>query len=234
MPISLTAFASTALLLTVTSVALFRSGSRPLAYWLIGWSALAQGAFVQLLIPSLPAIEPMTPIFTAFVAPFMLLGAVAYSGRAEPCSVLIVTFVLAATRVAAYLIGARDFAISIALATEPMMAAAAAWLMLHPHPAASRPVTTSDRMLALGFTAYGGVEFFDAMSHARNDFGLANWIAWIAVAVPLGTLQIALHLDRVARTARRREDDIHAYSTRLEALAASPSTSSPSSTSAAA
>ena len=39
---------------------------------------------------------------------------------------------------------------------------------------------------------------------------------------PLATIQIALNLDRIGRSARRREDDIHAYSTRLEALATSP------------
>lgn len=220
--ISLAAFASTAVILTVTGISLFRNGHRSLAYWLFGWSALAEGAFVQLLIPSFPPIAPMSPIFTAVVAPFMLLGAAAHSGRREPAWVLVVSFVLGAVRVAAYLVGARDFAISIALATEPMLAAATAWLLLHPHPPASRPVAVSDRALALGFVAYGAVEFFDASSHARGSFGLANWIAWVGVAVPLGTLQIALHLEGVARTARRHEEDLHAFSTRLEALAASP------------
>ncbi|MFO0691619.1 MAG: PAS domain S-box protein [Myxococcota bacterium] len=218
----LTALASTSVLLTVTAVALFRNGIRALAYWLFAWSALIQAAFAQLLIPHYPEIAPITPIFSSFVAPFMLLGALAHTERADRPWLIPVAFVLAVTRVAGYLVGARDFAVSIAMATEPMLAFVAAWIIVHPPHGSQKKLVPSDYALCVGFSIYGAVEFYDAMSHARGSYGWSNWIAWVSLGVPLASLQIYIHLDRIGRSARRHEDAARANAMRLEMLARSP------------
>ncbi|MBK7952202.1 MAG: PAS domain S-box protein [Deltaproteobacteria bacterium] len=220
--LTLTGLASTSVLLTVTGIALFRNGLRALAYWLFAWSALIQGGLATLLVPHYPEIAPITPIFSSFVAPFMLLGALAHTERADRLWLILASFVLAVTRVSAYLVGARDFAISIAIATEPMLAFVAAWVMLQPPHGSKRKLVASDYALAVGFALYGGVEFFDAVSHARDSFGWANWIAWVAIGVPLASTQIYVHLDRIGRSARRHEDAARANAMRLEMLAQSP------------
>ncbi|MBY0399084.1 PAS domain S-box protein [Myxococcota bacterium] len=220
--LALTALASTSVILTVTGVALFRNGVRALGYWLFAWSALIEGGFVTLLIPHYPEIAPITPIFSAMVAPFMLLGTMAHTERPDRFWVVMVSFMLGVTRVAGYLVGARDFAISIALATEPMIAFSSAWIMLQPYHGSQRKLVASDYLLAAGFVLYGGVEFFDAMSHARGKHGWGNWVAWIAIGVPLASTQIYLHLDRIGRNVRRYEDDARANAMRLEMLAKSP------------
>ena len=221
--LSLVAFASIAVLLTMTSAVMYRMGIRPLAYWLLGWSALLEAGFVTLLIPEYPAIEAIGPLFSTFVAPLMLLGACAHTERPEPTWLLPASFFLAALRASSYLLGAPEHSTSIAMATEPMLAASAAWIILHPRrePASSIPI--NDRILAVGFLLYGAVEFFDASSRARNAFGWTNWIAWISVGLPLATIQIALHLDRFGRSARRYRDEARTSEIRLRALAASTS-----------
>jgi PAS domain S-box-containing protein len=216
--LSLVAFASTALILTIVSVLLFRLGIQPLAYWLIGWSALLESAVVTLLTTEYPEIEALGPLFSTFVAPFMVLGACAHTGREEPSWIIPVAFLLGAFRSASWLLGAPENAISIAMATDPMLAAVASWVIVHPRRDPAVPVALSDRILSFGFLAYGAVEFFDASSRAGGGFGWANWIAWIAVGVPLGTTQIAVHLDRFGRKARRDEDSARANEFRLRAL----------------
>src|SRR5690606_8291037 len=52
--VSLAAFASTAVIPTVTGISPFRKGHRSLACWHFGLGALAEVAFVQLLIPCFP------------------------------------------------------------------------------------------------------------------------------------------------------------------------------------
>lgn len=218
----LTALASTSVLLTVTGIALFRNGIRALAYWLFAWSALIQAAFAQLLIPHYPEIAPLTPIFSTFVAPFMLLGALAHTERADRLWLVLGGFVLAVTRVAAYLVGARDFAVSIAMATEPMLAFIAAWVVINSPPASQKRRVPSDYALCAGFCIYGAIEFYDAISHANGSYGWSNWIAWVALGVPLASTQIYLHLDRIGRSARRDADAARANAMRLEMLAQSP------------
>jgi PAS domain S-box-containing protein len=220
--LTLTAFASSSVILTVAGIALFRHGARALAYWLFGWSVLLQAGFVTLLVPQFPEIYPLSPIFSSFVAPFMLLGALAHSERPEPMWLIQVGFLLGVVRVASELVGASDFSISIAIATEPTIAIAAAWFVLHPRPDSGKKVLTTDRLVALGFVLYAGVEFFDATSHARGTFGRENWIAWVAVGVPLATTQILLHLERIGRRARLQEDHALANAMRLDVLSRSP------------
>lgn len=217
--LSLVAIASVAIILTITAVVMFRMGIRPLAFWLLGWSALLEAAVPTLLTPELPPIAAIGPLFSTFVAPFMLLGACAHTGRHEPTWIIPVSFLLGALRSSAFLLGTPEHAISIAMATEPMLAGAACWIMLHPRREPLSPVSTSDRLLAVGFLLYGCVEFFDASSRARQSFGWNNWIAWITVSLPLATTQIAVHLDRFGRKARRDEDAARTNEIRLGALA---------------
>ncbi len=217
--LSLVAIASTAALLTTAAVVLFRMDVRPLAYWLIGWSALLDAVVVTLLTPAYPPIAAIGPLFGTFVAPFMLLGACAHTGREEPSWIVPAAFLLGALRASSFLLGAPEHAISIAMATESMLAGIAAWIMLHPRRDPSAPLSTSDRALAVGFMLYGAVEFFDASSRSRNGIGWANWIAWIVVSLPLATTQIAVHLDRFGRRARRAADAARTNELRLHALA---------------
>lgn len=219
--LSLVSFASIAILLTMTGAVLFRMGIRALAYWLLGWAALLEAGFVTLLIPEYPAIEAIGPLFSTFVAPLMLIGAFAHTDRPEPIWILPTSFFVSALRAAGYLLGHPEHSISIAMATEPMVAFAAAWIILHPRREPASPVPVNDRILAVGFLLYGVVEYFDAWSRSHGGFGWTNWIAWISVGLPLATIQIALHLDRFGRRARRYRDEARTNEIRLRALAAS-------------
>lgn len=215
---SLVGIASVAILLSSAGFVLFRAQSRALGYWLIGWSTLLAAAFLTLLAPHYPAILPVGPIFTTFVAPFMLLGTCAHAERPEPLWILPTAFVVAALRVSAYLLGAPELSVAIAMATEPVVAVAATFAILHPGRERRPRSSASDRLLALGFVLYGATEFFDAYSRTHDAFGWLNWITWIAVGLPLATLQIVLHLDRLGRRSRASEDDARANATRLRVL----------------
>lgn len=215
---SLVGLASVAIILSAAGFVLLRAQGRALGYWLLGWSTLLAAAFLTLLAPHYPAILPVGPIFTTFVAPFMLLGACAHAERPEPLWILPAAFVVAALRVSVYLLGAPDLSVAVAMATEPVLAIAATWAILHPGRERSRRATTTDRMLAIGFVLYGATEFFDAYSRTHDEFGWINWINWLAVGLPLATLQIVLHLDRLGRRSRDSEDDAHANAMRLRML----------------
>lgn len=167
--LSLVGFASIAILLTMTSAVSFRMGIRPLAYWLLGWASLLAAGFVTLLIPDHPALEAIGPLFSTFVAPLMLIGACAHTDRPEPTWILPTSFFVSALRAAGYVMGHPEHSISIAMATEPMLAGAAAWIILHPRREPNTPIPVNDRILAVGFLLYGIVEFFDASSRSRRD-----------------------------------------------------------------
>ena len=120
--LSLVGFASVAIILTMTSAVMFRMDIRPLAYWLLGWAALLEAGFVTLLIPEYPQIEAIGPLFSTFVAPFVLLGACAHTERPEPTWLLPAAFFLGALRASGYLLGAPEYSISVAMATESVLA----------------------------------------------------------------------------------------------------------------
>ena len=122
---SLVGLASFAIILSAAGFVLFRAQSRALGYWLLGWSALLEAAFITLLAPHYPAILPVGPLFTTVVAPCMLLGAYAHTERPEPLWILPAAFVVAALRVSAYLLEAPDLSVAITMATEPVLAGAA-------------------------------------------------------------------------------------------------------------
>ncbi len=219
--LALVGLASFAGLLISTAIVLFRMGIRPLAHWLIGWSALLAAGSLTLLIDAHPTIEALRPLFSSFVAPFMLLGACAHTDRSEPTWLIPGAFVVGAARVTAFLLGEPEDATTIAMATEPMLGFAAAWIMLHPRREPRAGLPALDRVLAVGFLFYGGVEFFDASNRLLGDFGWSNWIAWISIGIPLAAVQIAVHLDRFGRSARRFQDEARANELRLRALAES-------------
>lgn len=216
--LSLTGLASVAVVLSAAGFVLFRAQSRALGFWLLGWSSLLGAAFITLLASHYDAILAIGPIFTTFVAPCMLLGACAHAQRPEPLWILPAAFMVGVLRVSTYLLGVPDLSTSISMATEPVLAVVAAWTILHPGAERTDRLSTTDRLLALGFVLYGCTEFFDAYSRSRGEFGWANWIAWLAVALPLATLQIVLHLDRLGRRSRDSEDDARANAMRLRML----------------
>jgi len=213
------AIASIGILLVATGFGLFRAGIRPLAYWMHAWSALLASAFIALLIPDYPAIYPVGFLFSSFVPPFMLLGAAAHAGRAEPTWLIPASVLVAALRVSTYLLGEPSIAMAIALATEVAQGVAAAWIVARPGRRPTRAIGVSDRVLALGFLIYAAVEGLDAATRMLGTHGGLVWGAWFATSLPLASLQIALALDRAGRRAKRREDDARANALRLEALA---------------
>ena len=103
--LSLTGLASISVLLAVTGIVLFRADVRALAYWLFGWSSLLLAAFVTLILPHYPEISPISPLFSSFVAPFMLLGAYAHAERSEPVWPFAAGFLLGITRASCDLLG---------------------------------------------------------------------------------------------------------------------------------
>ena len=178
---SLTGIASVAVILAAAGFVLFRAQSRALGFWLLGWGALLGAAFVTLLASHYDAILAIGPLFTTFVAPCMLLGACAHAERPEPLWILPAAFMGGVLRVSMYLLSAPDLSISISMVTEPVIAGVAAWTILHPGSERTSRLSTTDRLLALGFVFYGCTEFFDAYSRSRGEFGWGNWIAWLAV-----------------------------------------------------
>lgn len=218
---ALVGLASIAGILTWTSIVLFRLGIRALAFWLIGWSALLAAGFTTLLFDVYPAIDALRPLFSTFVAPLMLLGACAHTQRTEPIWLLPGSFLVSALRIASFLLGEEEVATMISIATEPMLAFSAAWMMLHPRRETSPVLPAGDRVLAIGFVVYGIVEFFDASTRLLGTFGWMNWAAWIGTGIPLAAAQIAVHLDRFGRSARRFQDEARTNEIRLRALAQS-------------
>jgi len=218
---ALVGLASIAGVLISTAIVLFRTGMRALAYWLLGWSALLAAGFTTLLIESYPPIDALRPLFSTFVAPFMVLGACAHTERKEPTWLIPCALVVSAARVSTFLVGQPDGSSTIAIATEPMLACAAAWMMLNPRRETSASAATSDRALAIGFLFYGAVEFFDASNRLLGGFGWMNWVAWIGMGIPLAATQIAVHLDRFGRSARRFQDEARTSEARLRSLAES-------------
>ncbi|MEZ4282842.1 MAG: PAS domain S-box protein, partial [Myxococcota bacterium] len=218
---ALVGLASIAGVLISTSIALFRTGTRALAYWLIGWSALLAAGFTTILIDVHPEIEALRPLFSTFVAPFMLLGACAHTERTEPTWLMPGALIVSAARVSTFLLGHPDSSSTIAIATEPMLAFTAAWVMLNPRREVSTGVLPSDRVLAIGFLFYGAAEFFDASNRLLGGYGWLNWVAWIGVGIPLVTTQITVHLGRLGRMARRFQDEARTNEARLRKLAAS-------------
>jgi len=215
---TLAAIASIGLLLVATGIALFRLGNRALAYWLHGWSALLASAFVALLLEAYPAIYPVGFLFSSFVPPFMVLGAAVHAGREEPTWLIPTSLLVAALRIGAYLLGAFELAMGLAMVVEVALATSAAWLVGRPAHHPPRPLATADRLLVAGFLLYGAIEGLDASTRLAGRHGPPVFAAWLAVGLPLATIQIAVSLDRMGRRARRYEDDARANAVRLQAL----------------
>lgn len=221
--VSLAAIASAALLMTAVAVVLFRTGVRPLGYWLFAWSALLEAGILILLVPRFAEVEALVPIFSTFVAPFMLLGAFAHSGRNEPIWLVAVAFGAGVARSALHLVGMAPLAWAIPMVGDPILGLISAWLVLHPVSATSerRARTRGDLALAVGFVFYAGVEFFDSFDRLGGTFGWPNWVGWLAVGVPLSAGQLVLHLGRIGGDVRRQAAELHEQSMRLETLSRS-------------
>ena len=216
--LALVGLASLAGVLISTAIVLFRMGIRALAHWLLGWSALLAGGCTTILLDLHPGIDALRPLFSTFIAPFMVLGACAHTERTEPRWLVPGALVVSAARASTFLLGQPEGSSTIAMATEPMLAFAAAWMMLNPRRDSSAGAPPSDLVLAIGFLCYGAVEFFDASNRLLGGYGWLNWVAWIGVAVPLAATQIAVHLDRFGRSARRFQDEARTNELRLRNL----------------
>jgi len=205
-----------ACLLALLGATALRAGVRALGDWLVAWTAHVAASGFALVALETPTVQPVVYLFSALVAPMMLMGAYAHVNREPNPWIPSLGVALGLARALAHDQIGPEAASWIAMLVEPAFAFYAAYLVAVHHERESRPI--GDAFLIGGFLLYGCVEVVDASIQFTPGDRWILWGSWIVLGMPLLATQMILYLSRISRSAASNEQPVSFHENRLQIL----------------
>ena len=189
----------------------------PSGYWPIGWACILLTGLLLAFDSRYPVLGLLAYVSASSFAPLMLAGALQFVGRPVPRALFALPLIVGGTRIAADLLGFERLAIALPIFVEPAVLLVAAELLRREHQGTS----LVSRAIAPGLLLLAILETADSVANLRYGTREVPWFAWVAVAIPLGAVQLISQIERLRELASESLAEVQSSEAHLRTVLSS-------------